>query len=65
MDEDFRLEQTIKSVHNTMTDCRSELKNRAALKNLTDLKAIIHNKTKWSSKGEMLKRYNRIYKVLI
>lgn len=43
----------IKSVHDIMKMAKS-LKNQAILRNLTDLKPILHNKTRWSSQSDML-----------
>ncbi len=45
----------------TMANCRSGLKNRAMLRNLTSLSPIIENRTRWSGKFAMLTRFFRIY----
>jgi len=37
------LNRTLTSVHETMTQCKKRLKNAALLRNLVDLKPIIHN----------------------
>ena len=60
IDRDYRLLQTIKSIQTTMSDCKSKLKSRALLRNLTDLAPITHNTTRWSGKYDMLKRFNQI-----
>ena len=44
-----------------MAECRSRLKNRAMLRNLTRLVPIIENGTRWSGKYQMLARFNLIY----
>lgn len=57
---DFMLSPIIDSIHSTMLNCLQKLKNRAMLRNLTEISPIIHNKTRWSSKYSMLKHFNRI-----
>jgi len=52
-------EDVIERVHVVMTKLRT-LKNAAKLHDLTDLCAIKYNKTRWSSKHDMLVRYLRI-----
>lgn len=47
---DQRLKKCIESLHDTMMDCRSRLKNRAMLRNLTSLAPIVENGTRWSGK---------------
>jgi len=49
----------IDSVHEIMKMAK-RLKNQAILRNLTDLKPMLHNKTRWSSKCEMLHRFLEI-----
>eukprot|EP00171_Calliarthron_tuberculosum_P003916 IDg3916t1 len=58
---DTSLKDCVQSVHETMSDCRSRLRNRAMLRNLTRLVPVIENGTRWSGKYLMLKRFNRIY----
>ncbi len=56
-----RIEKCIESVNNTMTDCSTKIRNRALLQNLTSLAPVTENKTRWSGKYLMLKRFNSIY----
>lgn len=58
---DSELKDCVESVHDTMSDCRSRLRNRAMLRNLTRLVPVIENGTRWSGKYLMLQRFNRIY----
>lgn len=58
---DTRLKDCIESVHTTMVHCKSRIKNRAMLRNLTALSPIIEGKTCWSGKYLMLSRFVRIY----
>ena len=57
---DISLSETVDSIHNTMVDCKSKLKNRAVLRSLTDLAPISQNATRWSGKYNMVTRFNRI-----
>lgn len=59
------LTETIASIHETMSNCRRKLKNRAMLRNLTTLSPILHNKTRWLSNFSMLRRFNRIRNQLL
>ena len=54
------LSSTIDDIHETMLNCRGKLRNRAMLRNLTPLAPVLHNKTRWSSKYTLLKRFNCI-----
>lgn len=56
---------TIDSIHNTMKSCKVKLKNADILQNLTDLKPMVHNKTRWSSKYYMLECFVRIRDKLV
>ena len=60
VNSDRILSTTIDSIHSTMLNCKQKLKNRDMLRNLTALSPILHNKTRWTSKYTMLKRFNRI-----
>ncbi len=51
----------IESVHQTMSECRGRMRNRAMLRNLTALVPVTDCKTRWSGKFLMLDRFNRIY----
>eukprot|EP00171_Calliarthron_tuberculosum_P023317 IDg23317t1 len=59
------LSRTIDAVHDTMKAAKSKLKNAAVLRNLTDLRPIMNNVTRWSSTFEMLRRFGRIHDELI
>lgn len=61
MKEDQELKKCIDSVHQTMTDCRCKLRNRAMLRNLTALVPIVECRIRWSGKYLMLERFGRIY----
>ncbi len=58
---DTELKSCIESVYETMIDCRTKLKNRALLRNLTSLSPIVENKTRWPGKYQMLSRFCKIY----
>lgn len=57
---DSALENIITEIGKTMVDCKSKLRNRALLRNLTSLSPVTHNDTRWSSKYQMICRFNRI-----
>eukprot|EP00171_Calliarthron_tuberculosum_P009475 IDg9475t1 len=59
--QDADMKACIDSVHDTMSDCRSRLRNRAMLRNLPRLVPIIENGTRWSGKYLVIQRFNRIY----
>ncbi|KAI0559108.1 Ribonuclease H-like protein [Gracilaria domingensis] len=59
------LESTLTSVHETMTQCKQRLCNAALLRNIVNLKPIVHNKTRWSGKFYMLERFLRFCDNLI
>lgn len=65
IDANSRIQGTIESIHKTMKSCKSGLKNRALLRNITDLCPVLNNQTRWSSIYQMLTRYNRIRDALI
>lgn len=44
------LEKTLDSIHQTMLQCKQRLRNAALLRNIVELRPIIHNKTRWSGK---------------
>ncbi len=58
------LGNTISSVHDTMRSAKT-LKNTAVLRNITDLKPIMHNRTRWSGKLYMLRRFLNIREELL
>jgi len=62
---DTSLRNTINSVHCTMKAAKTKLKSAAILRNLTKLRPILHNKTRWSSKYDMIARFTRIRNKLI
>ena len=51
------LSRVIKSVHETMRAPIAKQKNAALLPNLTRLKPIINNETRWSAKLPMLEQF--------
>eukprot|EP00171_Calliarthron_tuberculosum_P022474 IDg22474t1 len=59
------LGRTIDHVHDTMKSVKTRLKNSAVLRNLTDLRPVMHNQTRWSGKISMLKRYGEIHEELV
>lgn len=59
------LSATIDNVHNIMKHVKSRLKNSAKLRNLTNLRPVIHNETRWSGKHAMLKRFCEIKEELV
>jgi hypothetical protein len=52
-----QLSNAIDAVHEMMLAAKQKPKNAALLRNLTGLKPAIHNKTRWSGKRMMLKRW--------
>ena len=59
------LSKTIETVHQTMRAARTRLRNAAVLKNLTDLRPVMHNDTRWRGKRFMSVRFNQIRTELI
>eukprot|EP00171_Calliarthron_tuberculosum_P002072 IDg2072t1 len=59
------LSATIERVHSIMKHVKSSLRNSAMLRNLTDLRPVIHNETRWSGKHSMLKRFQEIQDDLV
>jgi DNA-binding transcriptional MerR regulator len=59
------LNTVIECTHETMRAAKQKLKNAALLRNITDLKPVMHNKTWWSGKYLMLKRLGQIRSELI
>ena len=47
----------IDTVHGTMLECKSRIKNRAVLYNLAKYKPIICNATHWTGKVDMLSQF--------
>ena len=58
--KNLELKSTIMSIHDTMKAAKTGLKNPAILQNITNLKPVMDNMTRWSSKCDMLKRFIRI-----
>ena len=65
MKNHFDLTRVIDAVHETMRTAKIKLRNAALLRNLTDLRPIMNNETRWSGKVLMLKRFLRIREELI
>lgn len=62
---DKDLATTVESIHETMSNCRRRLTNRAMIRNLTELSPLIPNETRWSGMYQMLKRFVRIHDELL
>ena len=62
---DNALSTTLDSIGDTMKSAKNSLKNAALLSNLTKLKPVLYNKTRWSGKHDMLQRFIRIRQDLI
>ncbi len=58
---DPALKNCIESVNKTISDCKTLIRNRAMLQNVTSLAPVTECKTRWSGKYLLLKRFNRIY----
>lgn len=54
------LNRTVDSIHQTMANCRRRLRNRAMLRNLTELTPITPNATRWSGICRMMNRFLEI-----
>ncbi len=65
IESDDVLSRTLDSVQKSMHECRTKLKNRALLRNITHLAPILPNETRWSGKYAMVERFNRIHDDLI
>ena len=48
-------------IHKTMTSIKTKNTNAALLRNITELRPVLDNKTRWSGKFSMVDRYCRIY----
>ena len=59
------LDNKIKSIQKTMRQCKKSVKNMAILRNLRMYILIIYNKTRWSGKHHVLKRFVEIRDALI
>ncbi len=44
-----------------MTECKTKIRNKEMLQSVTSLAPETENKTRWSGKYLMLKRFNNIY----
>lgn len=59
------LKSTIDSIHQTISDCKRHLRNRAILRNLTLLSPVLMNETRWSGIYTILKLHNQIHEDLL
>lgn len=59
------LELTISSVHETMVQCKHRLRNATLMRNLIDLRPVIHNQARYSGKLYMPERFLQIRDELI
>ena len=55
----------LQHVHKTMSSIKTKNSNAALLRNVTELKPVLDNKTRWSGKFYMVERYCRIYEDII
>lgn len=51
------LAQTLALAHEIMGNCKTRLCNADILRNIIDLRPVLHNKTRWSGKLHMLQRF--------
>jgi hypothetical protein len=65
IEENPSLASTINKVHEVMSCAKLKLRNAALLRNITELRPILHNKTRWSGKGAMLTWFIRMHPHLI
>ena len=61
MKNDENLCYIIDTTYGTMLECKSRIKNRAVLCNLTKCKPIIYNATYWTGKVDMLSQFHIIH----
>lgn len=59
MESDEQLKDCIEYDHKMMMDCRSKLRNRSMLINLTTLVPKVDNETRWSGKYLMLRPFQQ------
>ena len=55
----------VQEIHATMNSIKSKNLNAAILRNLTDLRPVLDNKTRWLGKFHMVQRYCRIYDEIV
>ena len=62
---DTRSAELLEQVHQTMVSIKTKNSNAALLRNVTDLKPVLDNKTRWSGKYSMVDRYCQIYEEIV
>ncbi len=62
---DNELKETLEKIASTMKSAKNSLKNAAILSELTNLKPVLYNKTRWSGKFDTIDRFIRIRSDLI
>jgi hypothetical protein len=55
-----QMKETISTIHDVMACAKQKLRNAAVLRNITDLRPVLENKTRWSGKVAMLARFVRL-----
>jgi len=65
VENDKSLSNSISSIATTMKNCKTRIKCRAMLRNLTHLSPLLYNKTRWSGKYAILVRFLEIREELI
>ena len=59
------LADLLEQVHQTMVSIKTKNSKAALLHNVTDLKPILDNKTRWSGKYSMVDPYCQIYEEIV
>lgn len=59
------LRHTIVSVHDTMKAVKTKMKSAYVLRNLTELRPVLHNDTRWSGKVALLRCFSKIRDKLV
>lgn len=59
------LDETLESIHDTMSAAKSRLKNKTMLRNLVARAPVLPNETRWSGKCDMVTRFVEIRPELI
>jgi hypothetical protein len=63
--ENDHLTTSLAKIHEVMVCAKQKLRNAAVLRNITDLRPVLENKTRWSGKVAMLTRFIRFRQYLI
>ena len=65
VDNNFTLLSVLNVIEKVMTECKSKLKNRSLLRNLSTLSLVLPKETRWSGLYRMLSRFNELRTTLI